>query len=40
MKNHGIFELDQYQAIDKLVSFYFNEIELEDECDTDSQCDN
>ena len=34
------FELDQYQPIDKLASFYFNEIELEDECDTDSQyCD-
>ena len=34
------FELDQYQPIDKLASFHFNEIELEDECDTDSQyCD-
>ena len=32
------FELDQYQSIDKLVSFQFNEIELEDECDTYSQC--
>ena len=32
------FELDQYQPIDKLASFYFNEIEFEDECDTDSQC--
>ena len=28
------FELDQYQPIDKLASFHFNEIELEDECDT------
>ena len=34
------FELDQYQSIDKLVSFHFNEIKLEDECDTNSQyCD-
>ena len=34
------FELDQYQPIDKLVSFHFNEIELEDECDIDFQyCD-
>ena len=32
------FKLDQYQPIDKLASFYFNEIELEDECDTDFQC--
>ena len=32
------FELDQYQPIDKLASFHFNEIELEDECDTDFQC--
>ena len=32
------FELDQYQTINKLASFYFNVIELEDECDTDSQC--
>jgi len=32
------FELDQYQLIDKLASFHFNEIELEDECDTDSKC--
>ena len=32
------FELDQYQPTDKLVSFYFNEFEFEDECDTDSQC--
>jgi len=31
------FELDQYQSIDKLASFHFNEIELEDECDTDFQ---
>ena len=28
------FELDQYHPIDKFASFYFNEIELEDECDT------
>ena len=34
------FEFDQYQPIDKLASFHFNEIELEDESDTDSQyCD-
>ena len=34
------FELDQYQPIDKLASFHFNEIELEDKCDTDFQyCD-
>ena len=34
------FKLDQYQSIDKLASFHFNEIELEDECDTNSQyCD-
>ena len=32
------FELDQYQTIDKLASFYFNEIELEDECGTNFQC--
>jgi len=32
------FKLDQYQIIDKLASFHFNEIELEDECDTNSQC--
>jgi len=32
------FKLDQYQPIDKLISFHFNEIELEDECDTNSQC--
>ena len=30
------FEPDQDQPIDKLVSFHFNEIELEDECDTNS----
>jgi len=30
-------ELDQYQSIDKLASFYFNEIELEHECDPDPQ---
>ena len=35
---HHNFELDQYQFIDKLASFHFNEIELEDECDTNSQC--
>ena len=50
-KNHGILEiltkiqfhhktLNLTNIIDKLASFYFNEIELEDECDTDSQyCD-
>jgi len=32
------FELDQYQAINKLVSFQFNEIEHEDEWNTNSQC--
>jgi len=33
-------ELDQYQSIDKLASFHFNEIELEHECDPDPQlCD-
>jgi len=32
------FELVQYQPIDKLSSFYFNEIELKDEYDTNSQC--
>ena len=32
------FKLDQYQPIDKLATFHFNEIELEDECDTNSQC--
>ena len=26
-------ELDQYQSVDKLESFHFNEIELEHECD-------
>jgi len=26
-------ELDQYQTIDKLASFHFNEIELGHECD-------
>ena len=30
-------ELDQYQPIEKLASFYFNEIELEHECDLDPQ---
>jgi len=29
------FELDQYQLIDKLESFHFNEIELEHECNPD-----
>jgi len=34
------FKLDQYQPIDKLASFYFNEIEFEHECDSDPQlCD-
>jgi len=28
-------ELDQYQPIDKLVSFHFNKIELKHECDPD-----
>ena len=28
-------ELDQYQPIDKLTSFHFNEIELEYECELD-----
>jgi len=33
-------ELDQYQPIDKLTSFHFNEIELEYECEPNSQlCD-
>ena len=33
-------ELDQYQPIDKLASFHFNEIELEYECEPDLQlCD-
>ena len=32
------FEFDQYQLIDKSASFHFNEIELEDECDTNFQC--
>jgi len=31
------FELDQYQRNNELASFQFNEIELEEECDTDSQ---
>ena len=30
------FDLDQYQPIDKLASFHFNEIELEDEYDINS----
>ena len=30
-------ELDQYQTTDKLASFYFNEIELDYEGDTDLQ---
>ena len=34
------FELDQFQTLDKLASFSFNEIELECECDPDPQpCD-
>ena len=38
--HHKTFEHDQYQPIDKLVSFHFNEIELEHECDSDPQlCD-
>ena len=33
-------ELDQYQPIDKLASFHFNEIELEYECEPDPKlCD-
>jgi len=33
-------ELDQYQTIYELASFYFNEIELDYECDTNPQfCD-
>ena len=30
-------ELDQYQLIDKLAIFHFNKIELEHDCDPDSQ---
>jgi len=30
-------ELRQYQPFDKLASFHFNEIELENECDPDLQ---
>ena len=34
------FELNQFQTLDKLTSFLFNEIELECECDPDPQpCD-
>ena len=34
------FELDQFQTLDKLASFPFNEIELKCECDPDPQpCD-
>jgi len=34
------FELDQFQTLDKLASFPFNEIELECECNPDPQpCD-
>jgi len=36
MSSHH-FELDQYQSIDKLASFYFNKIELKHECDPDPQ---
>ena len=33
-------ELDQYQPIDELASFHFNEIELNHECEPDPQhCD-
>jgi len=33
-------ELDQYQPIDELASFYFNEIEIDYECEPDPQlCD-
>ena len=33
-------ELDQFQGLDKLASFSFNEIEFECECDADPQpCD-
>ena len=42
IKNHSKqnLELDQYQPIDKLASFYFNETKLEHECDPDPQlCD-
>ena len=30
-------ELDQYQLIDELESFHFNEIELDHECEPDPQ---
>ena len=30
-------ELDQFQTLEKLASFLFNEIELECECDSDHQ---
>ena len=30
---HHNLELDQYQPIDKLANFHFNEIELEYECE-------
>jgi len=30
-------ELDQFKTLDKLASFSFNEIELENECDPDPQ---
>ena len=34
------FELDQFQTLDKLASFPFNQIELGCECDPDAQpCD-
>jgi len=34
------FEHDQYQTFDKLISFHFNKIELEHECDLNPQlCD-
>ena len=34
--HHKNFELDQYQPIDKLARFHFNDIEFENECDTNS----
>ena len=38
--HHKNLELDQYQPIDKLASFYFNEIELDHEYELDLQfCD-
>ena len=38
--HHKTLNFDQYQPIDKLASFHFNEIELEYECEPDPQlCD-